>query len=121
MTTSFGVVSESGARWQTKGLGAGEWSVVRWIQPVMLCEVAFTEWTEDGRIRHPSFQGLREDKEARSVRREKAAHVVGAPRIRETTDPDPAGNGNPHPRRLTSTSSVESRFSNFSHRTTVQS
>jgi bifunctional non-homologous end joining protein LigD len=37
----------------------------------MLCEVAFTEWTEDGRIRHPSFQGLREDKGAAEVKQEK--------------------------------------------------
>jgi bifunctional non-homologous end joining protein LigD len=58
-------------RAETKGLGAGEWSAVRWLQPVMLCEVAFTEWTEDGRIRHPSFQGLREDKDASEVKQEK--------------------------------------------------
>lgn len=45
---------------------------IYWVKPVLLCEVAFTEWTEEGRIRHPSFQGLREDKEARNVTREKA-------------------------------------------------
>jgi bifunctional non-homologous end joining protein LigD len=28
-----------------------------WVQPQLLCEVSFTEWTEDGHIRHPSFQG----------------------------------------------------------------
>ncbi len=42
-----------------------EWKAIRWIKPVLLCEVAFTEWTLDGRIRHPSFQGLREDKNTR--------------------------------------------------------
>jgi bifunctional non-homologous end joining protein LigD len=35
--------------------------------------VAFTEWTDDGRLRHPSFIGLREDKPARDVKREMPA------------------------------------------------
>src|SRR5262249_26360741 len=38
--------------------------------PSLVAEVAFTEWTRDGRMRHPSFQGLREDKPAREVVRE---------------------------------------------------
>src|SRR5262249_37326988 len=33
-----------------------------WVRPELVAEVAFTEWTSDGRLRHPSFQGLREDK-----------------------------------------------------------
>jgi len=43
-----------------------------------LCEVTFTEWTEDGHIRHPSFQGLREDKKATEVKMERpqAVHSV---------------------------------------------
>ena len=50
-----------------------------WVDPVLVAEVAFTEWTDDGRIRHPSFQGLREDKNPREVRREKpAASRAGA-------------------------------------------
>ena len=58
-------------RAEAKAMGAGEWSAVHWVQPVMLCEVAFTEWTDDGRIRHPSFQGLRLDKDAADVKQEK--------------------------------------------------
>jgi bifunctional non-homologous end joining protein LigD len=58
-------------RAETKGMGAGEWRAVHWLEPVKLCEVSFTEWTQDGRIRHPSFQGLREDKDASDVRQEK--------------------------------------------------
>lgn len=42
-----------------------------WVEPTLVVEVAFTEWTQDGRLRHPSFQGLREDKPAREVRRER--------------------------------------------------
>jgi len=39
----------------------------------MVGEVAFTEWTADGSVRHPSFQGLREDKKAKDVVREEPA------------------------------------------------
>ena len=42
-----------------------------WVKPTLVAEVAFTEWTSDGKIRHPSFQGLREDKPVSDVRREK--------------------------------------------------
>src|SRR6202158_1717326 len=41
-----------------------------WVEPKLIAEVVFTEWTSDGSIRHPSFQGLREDKKARDVVRE---------------------------------------------------
>jgi len=44
-----------------------------WMKPAMVIEVAFVEWTDGGHIRHPSFQGLREDKDARQVVRERAA------------------------------------------------
>ena len=42
----------------------------RWTEPKLVAEVVFTEWTSDGSIRHPSFQGLREDKHPRDVVRE---------------------------------------------------
>ena len=58
-------------RGETTGVGAVEWNSVCWIEPAMLCEVAFTEWTDDGRIRHPSFQGLQEDNDASDVKQEK--------------------------------------------------
>ena len=43
---------------------------ISWVEPRVVVEVAFTEWTADGRLRHPSFVGLREDKTAREVKRE---------------------------------------------------
>jgi bifunctional non-homologous end joining protein LigD len=43
-----------------------------WVRPELVAEIAFSEWTRDGRLRHPSFQGLRPDKPARSVVREAA-------------------------------------------------
>lgn len=39
----------------------------RWIEPVMVAEVEYSELTPDGHIRHPSYQGLREDKPAADV------------------------------------------------------
>jgi len=42
----------------------------RWLRPELVAEVAFLEWTPDGRLRHPSMQGLREDKLAKDVVRE---------------------------------------------------
>ncbi len=45
---------------------------VHWVRPTLIAEVAFTEWTDDGRLRHPVFHGLREDKDARTVVREYA-------------------------------------------------
>lgn len=44
-----------------------------WARPELVAEVAFTEWTADGRLRHPRFQGLRPDKAATEVRREAPA------------------------------------------------
>ena len=44
---------------------------VVWVEPELVCEVAFAEWTHDGHLRAPSFQGLREDKAAEDVQRER--------------------------------------------------
>lgn len=43
---------------------------ITWITPKLVCEVAFTEWTEQGIMRHPSFQGMRIDKNAKEVTKE---------------------------------------------------
>ena len=43
---------------------------VTWVEPKLVAEVGFTEWTRDGRLRHPRFQGLRFDKSASEVVRE---------------------------------------------------
>ncbi len=43
-----------------------------WLEPKLVAEVRFAEWTADGQLRHPSYQGLRIDKDARDVRREDA-------------------------------------------------
>lgn len=44
---------------------------VHWLNPVLVCEVEFTQWTKENHLRHASFKGLRLDKEAKEVGREK--------------------------------------------------
>ncbi|MCI0381860.1 MAG: ATP-dependent DNA ligase, partial [Chlamydiae bacterium] len=41
------------------------------VRPILVCEIAFTEWTRDGKLRHPRFTGIRTDKAAKTVIREK--------------------------------------------------
>lgn len=41
-----------------------------WVEPRLVAQIGFTEWTRDGRLRHPRFLGLREDKAAEEVVRE---------------------------------------------------
>jgi bifunctional non-homologous end joining protein LigD len=43
---------------------------VHWVRPEVVCEMSFSEWTHDGYMRHPQFEGLRPDKEPSQVRRE---------------------------------------------------
>ncbi|RLJ80667.1 DNA ligase D [Pedobacter alluvionis] len=59
-----------------------------WLKPQLVCEVAFTEVTEDGVFRHPSFQGMRDDKKAKEVVRE-----IEAPTEKIVDD---ANEENPH-------------------------
>jgi DNA ligase D-like protein (predicted ligase) len=43
---------------------------VHWVKPELVAQVSFTEWTPENKLRHPSFQGLRRDKNPREVLRE---------------------------------------------------
>ncbi len=43
---------------------------VHWVTPRLVAQVGFSEWTQDGELRHPRFQGLRDDKDPRDVVRE---------------------------------------------------
>jgi DNA ligase D-like protein (predicted ligase) len=45
---------------------------VHWVEPRLIGQVAFSEWTTAGQLRHPRFEGLRRDKDPASVTREKA-------------------------------------------------
>ncbi|MDX2776000.1 DNA ligase D [Streptomyces caniscabiei] len=44
---------------------------VHWVKPELVCEMSFTEWTSEGSMRHPVFEGMRSDKDPKSVHREK--------------------------------------------------
>lgn len=50
-------------------------ATVTWLKPELVCEVSYTEMTSDGVMRHPSFEGMREDKKASDVKEEKSVPV----------------------------------------------
>ena len=58
-------------------VGAPPRNGITWVKPTLVAEVAYTDLTRDGRLRHPSFQGLREDKPAAEVRLEQARAIEG--------------------------------------------
>ncbi|HRO59958.1 MAG TPA: DNA ligase D, partial [Burkholderiaceae bacterium] len=60
------------SRWSRSGASP------RWVKPALIAEVAFSEWTPDGHVRHARFQGLRTDKSAQAVTREAAAAISPA-------------------------------------------
>lgn len=60
-------IQEPSGRWRPKGWKASD---SRWVKPVLVAQVQFAEWTDDGILRHPSFLGLREDKNPGDVVRE---------------------------------------------------
>ncbi len=51
---------------------------VIWVEPKLVCQVEFAEWTSDGRLRAPVYMGLRDDKPASAVRRERPAKARSA-------------------------------------------
>jgi bifunctional non-homologous end joining protein LigD len=68
---------------------------VAWVEPKLVAEVEFAEWTHDGRLRAPSYQGLREDKPADDVEREEPkpmepipTEILKGKRILKLSNPD---------------------------------
>jgi bifunctional non-homologous end joining protein LigD len=57
-------------RWGA-GLTAAQMKLCTWVQPKLVCQVRFAEWTRDNHLRQPAFLGLREDKKPRDVVRER--------------------------------------------------
>jgi len=53
-----------------------------WAEPRLVAQVRFTEWTEDGKLRHPIYLGLRDDVDASQVRREAGGLKAGSERSR---------------------------------------
>ena len=56
-------------RWSGE-VTAEEMSSLVWVKPTSVVQVRFQEWTSEGRLRHPSFLGLRIDKDAKEVHRD---------------------------------------------------
>lgn len=54
-----------------RGLTAAEMRRCTWLEPKLVCEIRFSEWTRDNHLRQPAFLGLREDKRAEEVVKEK--------------------------------------------------
>jgi bifunctional non-homologous end joining protein LigD len=46
-------------------------SGVHWVEPKLVAQIGFAEWTNDGKLRHPRFLGLRDDKDPKDVKRER--------------------------------------------------
>jgi bifunctional non-homologous end joining protein LigD len=62
-----------------------------WVKPRLVAQVAFTEWTSDNKLRHPSFRGLRPDKRPEEVVREtakKTRHVKSTAAVVALTHPE---------------------------------
>lgn len=51
-------------------------SPVHWVKPKLVAEISFQDWTEDGSMRQPIFEGMREDKNPKEVVREKEKHMT---------------------------------------------
>jgi ATP-dependent DNA ligase len=58
-----------GGRWG-QGLTSAKMAEVQWLEPVLVAQFEFLEWTADNHLRHSKFVALREDKSAKDVRRE---------------------------------------------------
>lgn len=64
-------------RWSRRTAGSE-----RWVKPSLVAEVSFADWTPDGQVRHATFVALREDKSARSIRREETKMAAGVAPVR---------------------------------------
>jgi bifunctional non-homologous end joining protein LigD len=52
------------------GVTAEQMKEMQWVKPKLVAQIRFVEWTNDGRLRHAAFLGMRSDKPAKDVRRE---------------------------------------------------
>jgi bifunctional non-homologous end joining protein LigD len=57
------------SRWGA-GVTADDMKEMRWVKPKLVVQIRFVQWTEDGRLRHAAYLGIRQDKKAADVRRE---------------------------------------------------
>ena len=60
-----------------EGVTVEDMKILKWVKPTLVAEIAFTEWTRDGNLRHSAFVGMRSDQDARAVVREHPAGGAG--------------------------------------------
>ena len=77
---------------------------VHWVEPELVAEVEFTEWTRDGVLRHPSFRGLREDKDPADVVRERPVNVEDGDTLKRPSSVSAGAGGANRQKRPTSAS-----------------
>lgn len=72
------------SRWSRSPAGENHW-----VRPELVAEVAFSEWTPDGHVRHASYKGLRSDKPPKAITRERSAEAPAtrAPAAKSTSSP----------------------------------
>ncbi|KQP02548.1 DNA ligase [Pseudorhodoferax sp. Leaf265] len=80
-------------RWSRRAAGSE-----RWVLPRLVVEVAFAEWTADGKVRHAVFRGIRSDKPAALIVRERPRLLGGRPA--PTTKTPATGTKLTHPERV---------------------
>jgi len=81
--------------------GAPRLRDAHWVEPRLVAQVRFTEWTSDGKLRHPAFQGIRADKKPEECLREKPAPVPPAPRAKDRTRRQTPAPAPDQPQKLT--------------------
>jgi len=95
--------------------GAPRFRDAMWVKPELVCQVRFTEWTRDGALRHPSFEGLRDDKRPEKVVREEespapdAHDAARAPAPKKTRKPAAGKPKAPPPAKPAATKSARAR------------
>ncbi len=65
---------KSAGRWGA-GITASKMRLCTWLEPELICQVKFSEWTFEGGLRQPVYLGMRDDKPPREVVRERPAEV----------------------------------------------
>jgi bifunctional non-homologous end joining protein LigD len=72
-TCPFSDLPEKRAGRYSQGVTASEMRLCHWVNPKLVCQIKFSEWTRDHRLRQPVFLGLRDDKDPKDVVREEPA------------------------------------------------
>jgi bifunctional non-homologous end joining protein LigD len=73
---------------------------VHWVRPQLVCEISFDAWTNDSIVRHPVFLGLREDKDAKEVRREQPVQTEENAEMKRGEEPEKGRRRDTEKRRI---------------------